>query len=96
MSARKLRTFLDAIDGNFGSAADENYELVTKRFEINEFPTILVTAIPDLASVGNYTTFARMDNKQLLSSPEKTVECAEKLFNLFLRGDVAKAISSAK
>lgn len=81
---------------NLGSAADPSYEMITNTFDIERFPSIIMTAVPDLASVGGYTTFAKMESRELLSSPERTVECAEKMFNLFLRGDVAKAISSAK
>jgi hypothetical protein len=83
---------------NLGSAKDPSYEMVQKRFGFKQFPVIIMTAVPDLASPGNeyLTAYAKLDSKQLLKSPEKTVECAEKLFNLFIQGDVAKAISSAK
>lgn len=83
---------------NLGSAGDPSYAMIIKRFGIEQFPVIIMTAVPDLASPGNeyMTAYAKLDSKQLLSSPEKTVECAEKLFNLFIQGDVAKAISTAK
>lgn len=83
---------------NLGSAADPSYEMISKRFALRQFPVIIMTAVPDLASAQNeyLTLFAKLDSKQLLSSPDKTVECAEKLFNLFIQGEVAKAISSAK
>ena len=83
---------------NLGSAEDPSYALICKRFGIKQFPVIIMTAVPDLASPGNacLTAYAKLDSKYLLSSPAKTVECAEKLFNLFMQGEVAKAISSAK
>jgi hypothetical protein len=83
---------------NLGSAADPTYDLITKRFDIREFPVIIMTAVPDLASPDNeyLTAYAKLDSKQLLSSPEKTVQCAEKLFNLFIQGKVAEAISKSK
>jgi hypothetical protein len=83
---------------NLGSAKDPSYGMISKRFGLNQFPVIIMTAVPDLASPANeyLTAYAKLDSKQLLSSPEKTVECAEKLFNLFIQGEVAKAISSAK
>lgn len=82
---------------NLGSAADPSYAMISKRFGLRQFPVIIVTAVPDLASPGDacLTAYAKLESKQLLSSPEKTVECAEKLFNLFLQGEVAKAIGSA-
>jgi hypothetical protein len=83
---------------NLGSAKDPSYNLIVSRFEIKKFPVIIMTAVPDLASPGDedLTTYAKLDSEQLLSSPEKTVECAEKLFNLFIQGKVAEAISKAK
>jgi hypothetical protein len=83
---------------NLGSAADPSYEMISKRFGLRQFPVIIMTAVPELASAQDkyLTLYAKLDSKQLLGSAEKTVECAEKLFNLFLQGEVAKAISSAK
>ncbi len=83
---------------NLGSANDDSYGMIVKRFGIRKFPVLIMTAVADLASVddGSVTTFARLDSDELLSSPEKTVECAEELFNLFIQGKVAEAISKAK
>jgi hypothetical protein len=85
---------------NLGRTKDSNFAMISKRFfaPSQSFPVIIMTAVHDLASPQNefVTAFVRLDSKQLLGSPEKTVQCAEKLFNLFIQGDVAKAISSAK
>jgi hypothetical protein len=83
---------------NLGSVSDPNYNLIVKRFDIKKFPVIILTAVADLASPnnGDLTAYAKLDNEHLLSSPEKTVECAERLFNLFIQGKVAGAISTAK
>jgi hypothetical protein len=83
---------------NLGSAADPNYPLLVKRFDITQFPVIVMTAVANLASTasGDCTAYAKLDSKNLFSSPERTVEVAEKLFNLFLQGKVAEAISKAK
>jgi hypothetical protein len=85
---------------NLGSTKDPNFAMISRRFfaPSQSFPVVIMTAVHDLASPLNeyVTAFVRLDSKQLLSSPEKTVQCAEKLFNLFIQGDVAKAISSAK
>jgi len=83
---------------NFGSAADDDYDLIVGRFNITQFPVIIMTAIPDLASPAGaeWTAYAKLDSKELLKSPERTVECAEKLFNLFMQRKIVEAISQAK
>ena len=83
---------------NLNSAADTSYKMIVERFGIEKFPVIIMTAVGDLAAVsdGSVTTFAKLDSEALLSSPEKTVECAEQLFNLFMQGKVKEAISTAK
>jgi hypothetical protein len=82
----------------FGSQGDPNLDRILPRFEIKSYPVIVVTALADLASpVDDYvTTYARLDSKHLLNSPERAVQCVEILFSLFLQGEVAKAISQAK
>ena len=81
-----------------GSQGDPQLDRILARFEVKTYPVIIMTALADLASpVDDYvTTYARLDNLRLLSSPERTVQCVEKIFNLFLRGEVAQAISQAK
>jgi hypothetical protein len=83
---------------NLCSANDPNYDMISERFDIRKFPAIIVTAVPSLAAAGDeyLTTFAKLDNTQLLSSPERTIQCAEELFHLFIRGKVAEAASKAK
>lgn len=83
---------------NLGSARDPNYGMIVERFGIRHFPVIVMTAVPSLAGAGDeyLTAFARLDNAQLLSSPERTIKCVEELFNLFIQGKVAEAASKAK
>ncbi len=83
---------------NIGRLDDPQYVEVVRRFGIKEYPVIVVTAIDGLASPTDefLTTFARLDSKQLLSFPERTVECVQKLFNLFIQGKVSEAIAQAK
>ncbi len=83
---------------NLGSAADPSYNLVVKRFNIKQFPVIIMTAVPELAcpAGADLTAYAKLDNKELLKSPDRTIDCAEKLFNLFIQGKVAEAVSKAK
>jgi hypothetical protein len=82
----------------FGSLSDPVLTQIMPRFGISAPPVIIVTAVADLASPHNdhSTTYARIDSKKLLGSPQRTVECVEKVFSLFLQGEVAKAISAAK
>ena len=83
---------------NLGSAADPNYDLIVGRLNITQFPVIIMTAVPDLASPAGaqWTAYAKLDSKELFKSPERTVECAEKLFNLFMQRKIVEAISQAK
>jgi hypothetical protein len=83
---------------NLGSAIDPNYDMIVDRFDIKKFPAIIMTAVPSLAAAGDeyLTAFVKLDNTQLLSSPERTIQCVEELFHFFIRGKVAEAASKAK
>jgi len=83
---------------NIGGKNDPEYGEVARRFEIKQCPVIIVTAMAGLASPpGEYfTAYARLDGKNLLNSSDRTVECVEELFELFIRGKVAEAIAHAK
>jgi len=82
---------------NLGHLNDPKYDEIQKRFEIQKFPVIIVTAIDALASpAGEYlTAFVRLEGK-LLDSPDRTIECVQELFNLFLQGKVSEAMCHAK
>jgi hypothetical protein len=83
---------------NIGRLDDPKFDEIQKRFEIRKLPVIIVTAIDDLASpAGEYVTaFARLDSKSLLDAPDRTIECVQELFNLFLQGKVREAMTHAK
>lgn len=83
---------------NLCSAKDPNYGMIVERLDIRKFPAIIMTAVPSLAAAGDeyLTAFAKLDNTQLLSSPERTIQCVEELFHFFIRGKVAEAASKAK
>jgi hypothetical protein len=83
---------------NFGKLSDPRHDEIVERFGVKKYPVIVVTAIDPLASpAGEYlTAYARLDGKHLLDSPERTIECVQALFNLFLQGKVSQAISQAK
>jgi hypothetical protein len=83
---------------NIGGLGDEDYNTVTQLFRIDSLPVIVITALDSLASPpGEYlTAFVRLDSRNLLNSPDDTIQCIEQIFNLFLQGNVAKAIAQAK
>jgi hypothetical protein len=83
---------------NIGRLADPQHDKIVKLFGVKNYPVIIVTAIDALASPAQdyFTAYARLDSKHLLNSPEKTVECVQKLFNLFIQGKVSEAIAQAK
>jgi hypothetical protein len=83
---------------NIGKLDDPKFDSIANRFEISIFPVIVITAVSDLASLVNayLSAFARLDSKHLINDPDKTLQCAQEVFNLFLRGKVAEALSNAK
>jgi len=83
---------------NVGRLNDPQFDKVTRQFGITKYPVIVLTAIESLASPaqGDLTAYARLDGKHLLSSAEETLKCVEKVFTLFLQGDVKAAIACAK
>jgi hypothetical protein len=83
---------------NIGKLNDPNFDEVANRFAIDTFPVVVITAVSDLASLTSeyLSAYARLDSKHLMSSPERTVECAQEVFNLFLRGKVTEALANAK
>jgi hypothetical protein len=83
---------------NIGKLDDPKYDEIANRFGIETFPVIIITAVPDLASLINeyLSAYARLDSKHLMGSPERAVQCAQEVFNLFLRGKVAEALANAK
>jgi hypothetical protein len=83
---------------NIGRLSDPQLDKIAKRFRIDHYPVIIVTADASLASAEDeaVTAYARLDDKRLLKAPERTVECVRELFNLFLQGKVAEAVARAK
>lgn len=83
---------------NIGTLGDPRYGEITGRFEIKKYPVIILTAIDSLASpAAEYlTTYVRLDSRNMLDSPDRTIECVQELFNLFLQGKVSEAIAHAK
>lgn len=83
---------------NIGRLNDPQLDKIARRFEIEEYPVLIMTADPSLASAEGETesAYVRLDDKHLLKSPERTVQTVTALFNLFLQGKVAEALASAK
>jgi hypothetical protein len=83
---------------NIGRWDDPNYDKVVKKFNIKKMPVIIVTAIDQLASAPGIfsTAYVRVDNKSLLESPERLLECLQKLFHLFIAGKVSEAMKEYK
>jgi len=83
---------------NLGKLDDPGYAKIAGHFQIKKLPVIVMTAIGELASAPDspLSTYVRIDSKDLLGSPEKTTEVLQKLFNLFLTGQVVEALKEAK
>ena len=83
---------------NMGTFADPNYAKIVKRFGIERHPVIVMTAAHDLAGPSDdfATTYVRLDSKHLLGSPDRTADCLQQLFDLFIQGRVADAIRKGK
>jgi len=81
---------------NIGSLVDPDYRRAVQRFEIGPLPAIVVTAISPLAATPNgKTAYVRLDSRALFADPARLVQTVEELFNLFLAGRVAAAITVA-
>lgn len=80
---------------NISKRNDPNYRKIAKRFEIKGLPAIVITGIEELAAAKDEpsTAYVRLDNPKLLSSPDSVMECVERIFSLYLQGEVAKAMN---
>lgn len=79
---------------NFATKLDRNYGMIRDMFDINTLPTLIMTGIEKLASppTDYCTAYVKMDNKELLASPKQAMECVDRVFHLFLAGEISKAI----
>jgi hypothetical protein len=82
---------------NMGRLDDPQLDKIVKTFGIESFPTVVVTAVADLAAPPDelLSSFVRIDGR-LLATPDRAISHIEKVYLLFLRGEVAKAISGTK
>ena len=83
---------------NIGRLNDPNYRKIANLFDIERNPVIVLTAIAPLAAPkeAHFNTYVRLDSPKLLASSERTLECVQEVFTLFLRGKVAEAIAKGK
>ena len=83
---------------NIGRFDDPNYDKIVNKFKIKKTPVIVVTAIDKLASAPGIfsTAYVRIDSKSLLESPDRLLECLQKLFHLFIAGKISEAMSEYK
>ena len=82
---------------NIGKLNDPAFDKIASRFEITKYPVIVMTALSPLASSSKdtVTTYVRFDSTALMQSPQRTVQCMQTVFSLFLQGKVADAIAEA-
>jgi hypothetical protein len=97
---------------NISDLADPKFDLIASKFQIRNTPVIVITGVEGIASLGSSpprpsteppttsetysTAFVRIDNKDLLKSTDVAIESATKVFNLFLQGEIKKALVESK
>jgi hypothetical protein len=83
---------------NMSKLNDINYDKVRTRYDIISFPTIIITALSEIASPPEEcsTAYIRIDNQKLLNSPDLAMDCIEKIFNLFIGGKISEAMGEFK
>jgi hypothetical protein len=80
---------------NIASQADPDYDKAEKRFGLRRWPVVVVTAISPLAATPEGdNAFVRLDSKALFAKPEELVRTVEQLFNLFLGGEIGRAVTT--
>jgi hypothetical protein len=83
---------------NIGKLNDPSFSKIVLAFDIHDYPVVVVTATSDLAGAlaDNVNVYVRIDDKHVLSDPARAVELVQEIYTLFLRGEIAKAISRIK
>jgi len=76
------------------------YKQIIKLFNISNAPAVVVSALPKFATDEEYknarTVYARIDNEKLIRDQDESIKCIQKIYNLFLQGQVKQAIADAK
>jgi hypothetical protein len=85
---------------NIGRLNDPKYVRMRNTFSITNLPVIVITAVDGLAALKyeNYysTAYVRLDSKELLQSVDLTIKSVEKLFDLFIGGEICKALKEVE
>lgn len=79
---------------NIGKLNDPNFKKISNKFDLGNFPVIIVTASSKLASHSDEyeTAYVKLDSKNLLNSLDLAIDCVQKLFLLFIQGKIAEAL----
>jgi hypothetical protein len=85
---------------NIGRLDDPHYDTIKEKFKIKNLPVIIITGIDGLASLADEnnpsTVYVKIDRKELLGSIDMATQCVERIFNLFIGGEISKALDQAK
>jgi hypothetical protein len=82
---------------NIGKLDDPAFATIVKTFGIDTFPVVVMTATSDLAGGADeyLTAFVRIDDSRLVADPRRLVTLVQEVYSLFLRGEIASAMSKA-
>lgn len=83
---------------NMGKLNDPKYRSIANQFDIKTLPVIIVSGLEDLASdsTGSYTAFVKIDSGRMLNAPDQLLESLNKIFNLFITGQISEAIKQER
>lgn len=85
---------------NLGKLNDPNFDKISKAFDIQHYPVIIMTAVKELASIKDplkfSTAYIKIDNEKLLNSVDLTIKCVEQVFTLFNNGKIMEALDQVK
>jgi hypothetical protein len=78
---------------NIGRLDDPQFDKIVRKFDITSFPSLILTAVADLAAPENdlMNAYVRLDGR-LIAEPKRAIKFVEDLYLLFLRGEIAQAI----
>jgi hypothetical protein len=79
---------------NIGGLSDPNFEKMVNKFDIRDFPVIIVTASGKLAShpIEFVTAYVKLYSKKLLKNLDLTIDCVQKVFLLFIQEEISEAL----
>jgi hypothetical protein len=83
---------------NIGKLDDPSFDKIVGAFGIDRYPVVVMTATTELAGADgeHLTAFVRIDEGRLVNDPSRLVVLLQELYGLFLRGEIAAAMSKAK